>query len=135
MYTLKNDKLKIGVKKTGAELCKITSIKNKAEFMWHADPNVWGSFAPNLFPIIGALKDDTYIFENEKYAGGTKKLAEIIGKLNAYKLVGGGDSVSAVKSLGMENNFSHLSTGGGAALEFIEQGSLPGIKALRFGLN
>tara|TARA_R110000868_G_scaffold153847_3_gene379798 strand:- start:829 stop:1719 length:891 start_codon:yes stop_codon:yes gene_type:complete len=67
MYTLKNDKLKIGVKKTGAELCKITSIKNKAEFMWHADPNVWGSFAPNLFPIIGALKDDTYIFENEKY--------------------------------------------------------------------
>ena len=67
MYTLKNDKLEISVKKTGAELCKITSIKNKAEFMWDADPNVWGSFAPNLFPIIGALKDDTYIFENEKY--------------------------------------------------------------------
>ena len=67
MYTLKNDKLKISVNKTGAELCKITSVKNKTDFMWHADPNVWGSHAPNLFPIIGALKEDTYVFENKKY--------------------------------------------------------------------
>ncbi len=67
MYTLKNDKLKISVKKTGAELCKITSIKNKTDFMWNADPNVWGSYAPNLFPIIGALKEDAYVFENKKY--------------------------------------------------------------------
>ena len=55
MYTLKNDKLEISVKKNGAELYKITSIKNKTDFMWDADPNVWGSYAPNLFPIIGAL--------------------------------------------------------------------------------
>ncbi len=67
MHTLQNDKLKISIKKTGAELCKITSIKNNTDFMWHADPDVWGSYAPNLFPIIGALKDDTYVFENEKY--------------------------------------------------------------------
>lgn len=67
MYTLKNNKLEITVKKTGAELCKITAVKNKTDFMWHADPDVWGSFAPNLFPIIGALKDDTYIFENKTY--------------------------------------------------------------------
>lgn len=67
MYTLKNDKLEISVKKTGAELCKITSIKNKTDFMWDADPNVWGSYAPNLFPVIGALKEDTYVFENKKY--------------------------------------------------------------------
>jgi len=67
MYTLKNDKLEISVKKTGAELCKITSIKNKTDFMWDADPNVWGSYAPNLFPIIGALKEDTYYFEDEKH--------------------------------------------------------------------
>ena len=67
MYTLKNNKLEISVKKTGAELCKIASIKNKTNFMWHADPNVWGSHAPNLFPIIGALKEDAYVFENKKY--------------------------------------------------------------------
>lgn len=67
MYTLKNNKLKISVKKTGAELCKISSIKNKTDFMWHADPNIWGSYAPNLFPIIGALKENTYHFENKKY--------------------------------------------------------------------
>lgn len=67
MHTLQNDKLKITVKKTGAELCKITSVKNKTEFMWHADPDVWGSFAPNLFPIIGALKDDAYTFEGKTY--------------------------------------------------------------------
>jgi len=61
MYTLKNDKLEISVKKNGAELYKITSIKNKTDFMWDADPNVWGSYAPNLFPIIGALKEDAYV--------------------------------------------------------------------------
>lgn len=67
MYTLINDKLEISVKKTGAELCKITSIKNKTDFMWHADPDVWGGYAPNLFPVIGALKANTYYFEDKKY--------------------------------------------------------------------
>jgi galactose mutarotase-like enzyme len=67
MQTLENDKLKITVNIIGAELSKITSVKNKTEFMWHADQNIWGSSAPNLFPIIGALKNDTYFFENKAY--------------------------------------------------------------------
>ena len=67
MYTLENNKLKITIKKTGAELCNIAAVKNKTTFMWDANPAVWGSFAPNLFPIIGALKNDTYTFENKKY--------------------------------------------------------------------
>jgi len=67
MHTLKNDKLEICIKNIGAELCKIASIKNKRDFMWHADPDIWGSYAPNLFPIIGALKEDTYTFENNAY--------------------------------------------------------------------
>ncbi|UKM64447.1 aldose 1-epimerase family protein [Flavobacteriaceae bacterium GSB9] len=67
MFTLKNDLLKIAVKKTGAELCQITSVKHGTEFMWDANPDVWSSHAPNLFPIIGALKNDTYIFEGKKY--------------------------------------------------------------------
>ena len=67
MYTLKNDTLKISVNQIGAELCEIKSVKHKTNFMWDANPAVWGSFAPNLFPIIGALKEDTYTFENQKY--------------------------------------------------------------------
>ncbi len=67
MVSLQNNKLKIAVQDIGAELCKITSVKHKTDFMWDADPNVWGSFAPNLFPIIGALKEDSYIFEGKTY--------------------------------------------------------------------
>lgn len=67
MFTLENKKLKITIKKTGAELCKITSIKDDIDFMWDANPEVWGSYAPNLFPIIGALKEGAYLFENQKY--------------------------------------------------------------------
>ncbi|WP_298533605.1 aldose 1-epimerase family protein [uncultured Algibacter sp.] len=67
MYTLKNDILKIAVKKTGAELCKIESIKNNTGFMWNGNPDIWGSFAPNLFPVIGALKNNTYVFNNTPY--------------------------------------------------------------------
>jgi galactose mutarotase-like enzyme len=68
MYTLQNNNLKITIKKTGAELCEISSVKNSTQFMWDATPDIWGSYAPNLFPIIGALKDDTYIFEGKEYA-------------------------------------------------------------------
>ncbi|SFZ94505.1 Galactose mutarotase [Flaviramulus basaltis] len=68
MHTLQNSKLKITVKKAGAELCEISSTKNNTQFMWHADPDIWGSYAPNLFPIIGALKEDTYNYEGGTYS-------------------------------------------------------------------
>jgi len=68
MYTLENRKLKIGIKKIGAELSQISSVKNINEFMWDANPAIWANHAPNLFPIIGALKEDSYRFENKKYA-------------------------------------------------------------------
>ena len=67
MYTLENRKLKIGIKKIGAELSQISSVKNINEFMWDANPAIWANHAPNLFPIIGALKEDSYRFENKKY--------------------------------------------------------------------
>ncbi|WP_317164055.1 aldose 1-epimerase family protein [Algibacter sp. L1A34] len=67
MYTLQNELLKIAVKKTGAELCKITSVKHNTDFMWDGNPDVWAGIAPNLFPIIGALKNDTYKFEGKRY--------------------------------------------------------------------
>lgn len=67
MYTIQNNKLKIAVKKTGAELCDISSIKNKTAFMWNANPEIWANYAPNLFPIIGALKNNAYTYENKSY--------------------------------------------------------------------
>lgn len=67
MQTLKNNLLKIAVNTIGAELCNISSTKNGTHFMWDANPNVWGSYAPNLFPIIGALKNGTYLLDGKTY--------------------------------------------------------------------
>ncbi len=67
MLTIQNGKLKIGIKKIGAELCEISSIINGTQFMWNANPDIWGNFAPNLFPIVGMLKEETYYFKGEKY--------------------------------------------------------------------
>jgi len=67
MPFLENDLLKIKIKSKGAELCSIRSIKNNIEFIWEANPDVWGSHAPNLFPIIGAMKDDSYFYNGKKY--------------------------------------------------------------------
>jgi galactose mutarotase-like enzyme len=67
MYSLKNNHLQITIKKRGAELCNITSIKHKTEFLWQAHPDIWGSHAPNLFPIIGSMKDDSYVYNNETF--------------------------------------------------------------------
>ncbi|WP_426430689.1 aldose 1-epimerase family protein [Winogradskyella sp. HB-48] len=68
MPFLENDQLKIDIKKKGAELCSIRSVKNNTEFIWEANPNIWGSHAPNLFPIIGAMKEDSYIYNGKKYS-------------------------------------------------------------------
>lgn len=67
MNTLKNELLEIKIKSTGAELSSISSIKNKTEFMWQADPDIWGSHAPNLFPFIGALKNDRYLYDGKTF--------------------------------------------------------------------
>ncbi len=58
-------------------------------------------------------------------------MAQAISEMSAIKIVGGGDTVSAIKQSGFAGGFDHLSTGGGAVLEFIENGSLPGIEILR----
>ncbi|HBF20344.1 MAG TPA: phosphoglycerate kinase, partial [Cryomorphaceae bacterium] len=73
------------------------------------------------------------VFEFENFSNGTKKAADYIAeatKNGAFSLVGGGDSVAAVKKFNMQDDVSYVSTGGGAMLEYLEGKELPGIKAL-----
>lgn len=70
------------------------------------------------------------VFENEAFAAGTVKVAEAVAGSPAISIVGGGDSIAAVKKAGVKDKISHISTGGGASLEFIAYGTLPGLEAL-----
>jgi phosphoglycerate kinase len=74
------------------------------------------------------------LFENKDFAKGTMSIAHTIAQTTAFSVVGGGDSVAAVHESGEADKFSHVSTGGGASLEYIEKGELPGVQALKMGI-
>lgn len=70
------------------------------------------------------------IFEIPSFSKGTFELAKLLSHVEGNTIIGGGDSLSAIHQLGIQDMFTHLSTGGGASLEFIEKGHLPGIDHL-----
>lgn len=111
----------------------------------NAIPNDWMGLdiGPKTVELFAKVIEDSKtilwngpmgVFEMPNFANGTQEVAKSMAKATAkgaFSLVGGGDSVAAINQLGLAHEVSYVSTGGGALLEYLENGDLPGIKAIR----
>jgi phosphoglycerate kinase len=75
------------------------------------------------------------VFEDPRFEAGTRAVAQAVAECRGFTVIGGGDSAAAIAQFGLANQVDHISTGGGASLELIEQGDLPGLDALRHASN
>ncbi len=75
------------------------------------------------------------VFEDPRFEAGTRSVAQAVAESRGFSVIGGGDSAAAARQFGVDDEVDHMSTGGGASLELLEQGDLPGLAALRVGLD
>ncbi len=95
-------------------------------------PETAASFADEIAGAATVLWNGPMgVFELEPFAAGTRTVAEAVAACRGFTVVGGGDSAAAVRQMGLAGEVDHVSTGGGASLELIERGDLPGLEALR----
>ncbi len=98
-------------------------------------PETAGAYADEISGAATVLWNGPMgVFEMEPFAAGTQTVAQAVADCRGFTVVGGGDSASAVRRLGLATRIDHVSTGGGASLELIELGDLPGLRALREGI-
>jgi phosphoglycerate kinase len=99
-------------------------------------PETAGRFADEIDGAATVLWNGPMgVFELAPFAAGTKTVAEAVAACAGFSVIGGGDSASAVRHFGLADRIDHVSTGGGASLELLEQGDLPGLRALREGVR
>jgi phosphoglycerate kinase len=95
-------------------------------------PETAGAFAAEIASAATVLWNGPMgVFEVAPFAEGTRRVAEAVADCSGFTVVGGGDSAAAIRQLGVADRVDHVSTGGGASLELIERGDLPGLAALR----
>ena len=99
-------------------------------------PETAGRFADEVDAAATVLWNGPMgVFELEPFAAGTRTVAQAVADCDGFTVIGGGDSAAAAAQFGLADQIDHVSTGGGASLELIEQGDLPGLAALRGAPN
>lgn len=95
-------------------------------------PETAGAYSDELAGAATVLWNGPMgVFELSPFAAGTRTVAQAVAECRGFTVVGGGDSAAAVREMKLDDRIDHVSTGGGAALELIELGDLPGLQALR----
>lgn len=130
----KNIYLPIDLVISDGQEIKTIDVKEGIPSGWQGQdigPKTVGEWSINLKKAKTAFWNGPLgVFEKKEFAKGTKGIAKALTETDAKVIVGGGDTVAAIQQMNLGSCFHHLSTGGGASLEFIEFGSLPGIDAL-----
>lgn len=117
--------------KTGIETCLVSEVKDD-KMILDIGPETVKLFEKELKKAKTVVWNGPMgVFEVDEFSHGTEGVAKSVANSEAFSIVGGGDSMAALKKVGLSYKITHISTGGGASLEFLEGKLLPGIEALK----